>query len=100
MEDIHAPLRARTNNPARPEAGPHMSLDCKPAKGCGEGAVATSPGSAGILPAALGGAAPRRARPNNPARPEAPPQPLRSAQRRHPIGNWNWQLATFPHWQH
>ena len=28
------------------------------------------------------------------------PQPLRSEQRRHSIGNWNWQLSTFPHWQH
>ena len=30
----------------------------------------------------------------------SPPLPLRLAPRYHPIGNWNWQLATFPHWQH
>ncbi len=70
------------------------------------------PGSAGILSAALGGCGvpPRPAQypisragsPRSQAlrgrRPR--PQPLRSAQRRRPIGNWNWPLATLPHWQH
>ena len=33
------------------------------------------------------------------ARPEAVPAVSIITEVR-PIGNWNWQLATFPHWQH
>ena len=55
------------------------------------------PGSAGILPAAFAGWKP--ALPGF-VRPEAASPSRIDQRRRHPIGNWNWQLATFPHWQH